>query len=110
MTTHRDQLHRIARSFADVILHAGRVESAVRSGFRTQAISPQVEVMSLVGLVLLPIRFGRDLADKVLQRLHRSRLRRRRRWWWAMGCPKGYLPPQGWREAAARRVIPSRTW
>jgi hypothetical protein len=42
------------------------VESAVRSGFRTQAISPQVEVMSLVGLVLLPIRYGRGLADKVL--------------------------------------------
>jgi len=42
-------------------------KSAVRSGFRTQAISPQVEVMSLVGLVLLPIRFGRGLADKVLR-------------------------------------------
>jgi hypothetical protein len=35
-------------------------------GSALRAISPQFEVMSLVGLVLLPIGFGRGLADKVL--------------------------------------------
>jgi hypothetical protein len=66
--------------------------------------------MSLVGLVLLPIRFGRGLADKVLHAVTPESPAPPSALVVVDAMPEGVPPAAGRRTDTARRVIRSKTW